>query len=106
VLDRVLRDVDACHARARHHLHQLVQQKTLADTHVQDGSARLEIVVPGHGFGDRPPTAIVPIAPIPVLALAVPIVAPELNRHFGDGRLVVLGDSLYIIAACGRMHAC
>ena len=53
----------------------------------------------------EPPAAIVPITAIAVLALAIPVVIAELSGHLGDGCLVVLDNSLDIVAPRRCMHA-
>ena len=83
---------------AGHGAGELVQEKALAAADIEDAIAGLQAVVLGHGFGDRQPAAVVPVAAVSVLPLAVPVVLAVLLGDLRAVGLVVLDDTADIVA--------
>src|SRR5580700_6838282 len=83
VVDRVARYIQAVHLDARHHLGEVMEQESLAATHVENSVYGADAVVFGHRPRDSlPPPFDVAVTAIVDAPVAVPIViSPALRQR-------------------------
>ena len=104
MLDAVRRDVDPRDFRARYHLRKFVKEESFAATDIENVGSRLELVVARHGFGDGPPTPVVLIPAITILAVAVPVILAKPGGHVGAFRLVGFVHARHVVTLRGLVH--